>query len=117
MPWVLFLTCFLTSARGGIEFPPDSPPRIPKELFSDSSRFVSPFIVQSDDEATSGLRKLKQLVLGKQKVIIGLGVNRVTIISSDGKTSGKFRNFYQQFNTKFISPKFFDAHISTFLKP
>ena len=61
-----------------------------KELFFDSSRFVSPFIVQSDDEATSGLRKLKQLVLGKQKVIIGLGVNRVTIISSDGKTTGKF---------------------------
>ena len=77
------------SAWAGIEFPPDAPPRIPKALFSDAAAFVTPFIIPSDAEATGRLRKLKQLVLAKQKVIVGLGVNRVTIIPSGAKPTGK----------------------------
>lgn len=65
----------------GIDFPPDSTARIPKQLFEDAASFSTPVIVPDDELATSLLVKLKPILINKKRVFVGYGVNRTTFFT------------------------------------
>ena len=78
-----FVPLFAALAVGSvIDFPPDSTPRIPVELFGDAEAFVTPVRVRGDELGTSLLHKFKSITVNKRRILVGYGVNRTTFLAN-----------------------------------
>jgi hypothetical protein len=83
----MFFLLFSICSGSIIDFPPDSIPRIPNDLFAESS--FQPMSVPGDELATSLIHSIKAINVNKTQIFVGLGVNRTTLFGNAPSLYGK----------------------------